>query len=104
MPKSFHSIYLRCQKYVPEKDLCSSHEVLSTVMTDFEGRSISTSKFVIDDPRTRYAGLKPSDFALENQLIVGVEKKPAFCSLQRAEIEREIERVNRISFEPAKSE
>lgn len=46
---------------------------LKQVNVDFEGRSVRTSKYVDDDPTTRYQGLKTSDFSLENQTLVGKE-------------------------------
>lgn len=99
MRKSFARIYSSSRAldkvFVPFN---TPHECLSVVDVDFEGRSIPTSKYVVDDPSTRYDGMKPSDFALENQAKIGVAPKLALCSLQTSEIEREIERVNNMSF------
>lgn len=94
MPKSFGTIYKKNVVPPLEREYNEKYDVLTTVQQDFEGRSVSVNKYVKDDPSTRYDGLRPSDFSLENQALVGVEKMPARISLQRVEIEAEIERVN----------
>lgn len=105
MKKSFARIYSSSRSldkvFVPFN---TPRECLSVVDVDFEGRSIPTSKYVVDDPSTRYDGMKPSDFALENQSKIGVPPKLALCSLQTNEIEREIDRVNNMSFEVKNSD
>lgn len=80
------------------RDYNNPREMLSVEIVDFEGRPVQTTKFVVDDPLTRFNGFKSSDFALENQIAVGVPLKPAFCSLQRNEIDSEINRVNSIEY------
>lgn len=100
MRKSFARIYSSARSldktFVPFN---TPHEMLKTVDVDFEGRSIPQSQYVIDDPSTRYDGMKASDFALENQLKIGVVPKLAQCSLQLTDIEREISRVNQLNLD-----
>lgn len=48
-------------------------QCLKSVSVDFEGRPVQTSKYVDDDPATRYKGLRTVDFCIENQLLVGAE-------------------------------
>lgn len=73
-----------------ESPFFRKREYLSTEKTEFEGKSLTQSVYVVDDPKTRYNGLKASDFALENLLESGLEQKLVKCSLNSSEIEEQI--------------
>lgn len=91
MRKSFASIYSAIIPFAVEKD--SFHvkrEYLSSETIDFDGRPIKSSCYKVDDPTTRYKGLKGVDFALENQLAVGANMPPIKCNLSTLEILKSI--------------
>lgn len=69
------------------RSLVEKAEKLSSVDSEFEGRVIKASQYVMDDPCTRFIGLKPSDFALENTLALGVPMSMCKCSLQTNEVD-----------------
>lgn len=63
-------------------------ELFSVEDVMVDGKVVKQSKFIVDDPSARFAGLKPSDFDLSVQLSTGVELKPTSCSAQSfAEVE-----------------
>lgn len=81
MKKSFASIYSAKIPFAPEGVLNRKREFIATENVDFEGRPIPSSVVHVDSPQDRYKGLTASDFALENQLAVGVQLNPVKCSL-----------------------
>ena len=54
-------------------------ECLSTEKVDVDGRIVSRSIMIVDDPAIRYDGLERNHFYLENMINNGVELKS--CSL-----------------------
>lgn len=56
-----------------ESSFFNVRQCLKSVSVDFEGRAVQTSKYVDDDPSTRYKGLHTVDFCIENQQLVGAE-------------------------------
>lgn len=81
MRKSFVRCYSTPFQMPSEKAFFKKREFIATEQIDFEGRPIQSSAVKIDNPVDRYKGLKASDFALENQLAVGVQLNPVRCSL-----------------------
>lgn len=79
--KSFAKIYSGRCHFPDEKIFHTKREYLASDMIDFEGKSISTTVYKVDSPVDRYKGLNATDFALENQLAVGVQLNPVKCSL-----------------------
>lgn len=66
------------QQFKPKTDsLNRVRAYISTESVDFEGRSISRTVNKMDNPKTRYNGLKASDFCLENVLAVGAPLAPS---------------------------
>lgn len=78
----------------PEQHFRNKREMLSQESVDFEGKQISVSKYVVDDPCHRYDGLKASDFALENLIAQNVPLEPVMCKYQISEITQAVEIVN----------
>lgn len=87
--KSFNKIY-DSSFIFDESSLHQKRECLSTEKTEFEGKILSQSVYVIDNPDERYKGLKASDFALENVLEQGTEQRSVKCSLNSFEIESQL--------------
>lgn len=81
MKKSFAKIYSSNIPFVSEDVFRVKREYFATENVDFEGRSIPSSVYKVDDPSSRYKGLTANDFCLENQLAVGVPMNPIKCSL-----------------------
>lgn len=77
--KSFAKIYESRVTY-NEDCFSNTREYLSTEPCEFEGKIINQSTYKVDDPCHRYDGLDASDFALENQVAVGVVMNPVKCS------------------------
>jgi len=66
------------QQFKPKTDtLNRARAYTSTESVDFEGRPISRTLNKMDNPKTRYNGLKASDFSLENVLAVGAPLAPS---------------------------
>lgn len=65
---------------IPRK-LDIKREVFTFEDSLFEGKVVKTGKFIVDDPHVSLKGLKASDFALENQIALGTNLSPAFCSV-----------------------
>lgn len=66
--------YIHCTK-----DNCVSLELLSIEEVAIDGVVTKQSKFVLDDPVTRFDGMNASDFNLQNQLAAGVDLKSCIC-------------------------
>lgn len=81
MRKSFVKSYSTPFVMPSEKVFNQKREYIATESIDFEGRPIQSSVIKVDSPADRYKGFKASDFALENQLAVGVVLNPVKCSL-----------------------
>lgn len=87
--RSFTKMYDSSIKF-DETSLHQKRECLSTEKTEFEGKILSQSVFITDNPDERYKGLKASDFALENILEQGSEQRSVKCSLNSFEIESQL--------------
>ena len=92
--QSYSKHYQRKVKHAPFVSLVEPTEMLTTVKMDFEGKAVTGSKFVVENPTERFKGLKASDFAIENQIAVGVKVAPAKCSLHTNEIDYQIIQCN----------
>lgn len=90
MRKGFSQTFNSPIHYVGEEDLNVKRQKLSTQKVMRDNRTISVSVYVVDDPSTRYQGLKSYDFALENLIEAGVEIKPVTASLSKLEIDDSI--------------
>lgn len=94
MRKSFVKIYSKSPRYADEDTLQRSREYLGSEQVDFEGRAINKSVYKVDDPKTRYKGLRGVDFSLENQILVGADlDKSVLLSPSMLEIERQIPKI-----------
>lgn len=60
-------------------------DVLGSVDVEQNGQIVKQAKYVTDNSRTRYDGLKASDFELANQLAAGVDLKPVKLSMNSFE-------------------
>ena len=93
MLKSHSKIYSKRHSFVQEIGCSDSVPILKVEPTNFEGRSVNSSHFVMDDPKTRYNGISAVDFALENQQLVGFAGKPCFYEPSRSAIEMQIQKA-----------
>lgn len=56
-----------------------------------DGRPLSKSVIVVDDPLHRYDGMKVSDFALENLLDIGLDTNTVMFHNSKEEILRSLD-------------
>lgn len=90
MLKSHAKVYTERHRFSCEKSLNTPVPLLRSTKVDFEGRKVSSSEFVIDDPSTRYKGMNAIDFCLENQNDIGFSGKPVFCQMSTNEIDMKL--------------
>lgn len=90
MLKSHAKIYTERHRFSCEKSLNAPVPLLRSTKVDFEGRKVSSSEFVIDDPSTRYKGLTAVDFCLENQNDNGFVGRPVFYEMSTNAIDMKL--------------
>lgn len=77
-----HNCY--CKRYPKSVPVHGSYEYLSAEKVIIDGRVVSRSIYVVDDPSKRHENLNPDDFYLENLLANGVELKD--CSMTPSDL------------------
>ena len=89
MKKAFALIYGSELKF-DESHYDISRDYHAVEKSDFEGKQISVSCYKSDIPSKRYSGMTVTDFALENQIAVGLPLNPVKCEMSRLSIESQI--------------